>query len=53
MNRWYRVLVASMALAVVLCTAAAAYACTCIVRAGNQLLSNEMLIGAIQKWWPK
>jgi len=53
MNRWYRVLVASMALAAVLCTAAAAYACTRMVRVGNQLLSNEILIRAIQEWWPR
>lgn len=53
MSRWYRVLVVSMALATVLCTSAAVYACTRMVNAGGQLLSNEALIRAIQELWIK
>ena len=53
MERWYRILVTAMALAAAVCTAAAAYACTRMMRAGGQLLSNESLIRAIQDWWAK
>ncbi len=53
MNRWYRIWVATMALAATVCTAAAVYACTRMVRAGGQLLSNETLIRAVQQWWSK
>ena len=53
MKKWYRVLVSVMALAMIFCTTAAAYVCTRMVYAGEQLLSNEMLIRTIREWWPK
>ena len=50
MKGWYRVLVAVVVLAAILCTSAVGYAGYKLL--GNeQLLSNEMLIREVSRWW--
>lgn len=51
MERWHRVLVVTMAVAAILCTAAAVYAGVKLIDAEKRLLSNEMLIRTVEEWW--
>lgn len=51
MDRGYRVMLAGVALVTILCTLAAGYAGIRILGVGKQLLSNEALLGEIERWW--